>query len=222
MINVDSSPRERLRPGLYVITPDFLHASGVYERVACVLRCGITALQYRSKTLPYAERIVIAKTLQNLCRQTGTPLIVNDDIDLALEINAEGVHLGRDDQDYRSLVANQNRKMIVGISSYDSLELAREGAAAGVDYVAFGSFFPSSTKPNAARAQRDLLIAAKQEFQVPIVAIGGITPHNASTLLDAGADILAVINSVFDQADAAAAVVEFNQLFARRNIAKYV
>jgi len=222
MINGKSSCRARLSSGLYVITPDSLNESDMYDRIACVLRCGITALQYRSKTLPYAERAVTAKTLQKLCRQTGTPLIINDDIELALAIGAEGVHLGRHDQDYRPLVASQSRKMIVGISCYDSLELAREGVAAGVDYVAFGSFFPSSTKPNTARAQRDLLIAAKQELRVPIVAIGGITPQNAPSLLDAGANILAAISSVFGQADVAAAVIEFNQLFVRKNISKYV
>ncbi|MSR15293.1 MAG: thiamine phosphate synthase [Gammaproteobacteria bacterium] len=217
MNTIDHSSRARLRPGIYAITPEYFSDNlDFYKKVETLLRCGISALQYRAKDLPFGKRLIAANRFQALCRESKTPFIVNDDIELALACAADGVHLGQHDPDYRSLVSSKHRSLRVGISCYNSLERARDGAAAGVDYVAFGSFFPSSTKPNAVIAKPELLSAAKREFELPIVAIGGITPQNAVALLDAGADLLAVVQGVFTSPDVAATMTEFNQLFATR------
>ena len=182
--------------GLYVITREHADSrDAVLTEVAAAIRGGATVVQYRAKTPrdPVGE----ASALLDLCRSAAIPLIVNDDVNLAALIGADGVHLGKEDGSLATARERLGADAIIGVSCYDSLERALDAAEAGADYVAFGRFFPSATKPNAPCAQLDTLRAARDALPIPIVAIGGITTGNGQSLLDAGADLLAVIEGVF-------------------------
>jgi len=196
--------------GLYVITdgprPDLL------EVVAQALAGGARVLQYRDKTTDPLRRLDEARALRALCSARQVPMIVNDDVALARAAGAAGVHLGEEDGDVAAARAVLGEDAIIGVSCYDSLERARELAAAGADYIAFGAFFPSPTKPHARRASFDLL-RQSAALGVPRVAIGGITPDNGGSLIDAGADYLAVISAVFGDPDVQGAAKRFAQLF---------
>lgn len=198
-------------PGLYAITdgprPDLLDA------VAQALDGGAKLVQYRDKTNDEARRLAEARALRQLCTAHGVPLIINDDVRLAAAIDADGVHLGEHDPAPAAARAMLGEGAIVGVSCYDSLERARLLAAAGADYVAFGAFFSSSTKPLARRAPPELL-RQSAALGVPRVAIGGITPDNASALVDAGADFLAVISALFGAADVRAQAQRFASLYS--------
>lgn len=199
------------RRGLYLLTPDLADTGQLLTRVGDVLADAVL-LQYRNKTADAALRREQATALLALCRRHGVPLIVNDDAALAADIGADGVHLGEDDEDVSAVRAWLGRGALIGASCYDSLERAQRVADAGADYVAFGAFFPSPTKPHARRATPDLLRAAAA-LRLPRVAIGGITPDNASSLIDAGADLIAVVSGVFDAADPAAAAHAYRDCF---------
>jgi thiamine-phosphate pyrophosphorylase len=190
--------------GLYAITPDDI------GRVAAAVASGaLCALQYRSKFADAARRRTEAQALALLCRRHGVPLIINDDLELALEVGAEGLHLGIEDGDLAAARARLPGR-ILGASCYDRLELARRAVAAGADYVAFGSVFASPTKPGAVRAPLALF---RHELGVPKVAIGGIAVENAPQLVAAGADAVAVISDLFDAADIAARAREYAKVF---------
>lgn len=196
--------------GLYVITdgprPDLLAVA----RQA--LEGGARLMQYRDKTADPARRKQEASALVELCREFGVPMIVNDDVALAQAAGAGGVHLGEDDGEVAAARATLGTQAIIGVSCYNSIERARAMAAAGADYIAFGAFFSSPTKPNTVRAPMDLL-RQSAALGVPRVAIGGITPDNAESLIDAGADYLAVVSAVFGAADVRAAARHFADLF---------
>jgi thiamine-phosphate pyrophosphorylase len=170
-------------------------------------------VQYRDKSNDAARRREEAAALAALCRLRGVTLIVNDDVELAAEVGADGVHLGRDD----AAVATARRRLgeaaLIGVSCYARFELAVAAAAAGADYVAFGRFFPSATKPDAVHAETGLLRRARRELGLPVVAIGGITPENGGALIAAGADMLAVVRAVFAAADVRAAAAALARLF---------
>jgi thiamine-phosphate pyrophosphorylase len=207
------TPAARLsRRGLYLITPDAHDTHQLLQQVEVALSAGVALLQYRNKLGPDALRAEQAAALRALCTLHATPLIVNDDVELAQRVRADGVHLGEHDLDPAAARVRLGPQAIVGVSCYDDLQRAERGAAAGADYLAFGAFFPSATKPQARRAGLDLLAAAAR-FGLPRVAIGGITADNARPLIDAGADLLAVISDVFDAPDIAAAVVRYAPLF---------
>ena len=192
----------RLR-GLYAITPD---TTDVVTKVRRALEGGIALLQYRRKRRDFDE----AREIAALAKSFGVPLIVNDDVELALEIGAQGAHLGRDDGD---LGAARRRLAgrILGASCYDDAERARRAIDAGADYVAFGSVFASSTKPQAVRAPLALFAI---DLGVPLCAIGGITVHNAPQAIAAGADLLAVLSDLFDAPDIPARAAQYRRLFA--------
>jgi len=191
--------------GLYAITPEDI------GRVADAVASGaLCALQYRNKFAPAARRIGEARALAQLCRRHGVPLIINDDLELALEVGAEGLHLGIEDGDLAAARARLPGR-ILGASCYDRLELARRAVAAGADYVAFGSVFASPTKPGAVRAPLALF---GHDLGVPKVAIGGITAQNAPQLVAAGADAVAVLSDLFDAPDVAARAREYAKVFA--------
>jgi thiamine-phosphate pyrophosphorylase len=191
--------------GLYAITPDDI------GRVAAAVASGaLCALQYRSKFADAARRRTEAQALALLCRRHGVPLIINDDLELALEVGAEGLHLGIEDGDLAAARARLPGR-ILGASCYDRLELARRAVAAGADYVAFGSVFASPTKPGAVRAPLALF---GHDLGVPKVAIGGITAQNAPQLVAAGADAVAVLSDLFDAPDVAARAREYAKVFA--------
>ena len=199
--------------GVYAITPETADTGRLLAQVEAVLAGGVAAVQYRDKSGDIARRHEQASELAALCRRFNVPLIVNDDLRLADLADADGVHLGRDDGSLREARIILGKSKFIGASCYQSLDLARAAQAAGADYVAFGSFFASPTKPAAGRADAALLHAATQTLAIPIVAIGGITPTNAPALLDAGADSLAVLSALFDAPDIRAAAHDLNQLF---------
>jgi len=189
--------------GLYAITPE---EPGMLDKVRQALEGGIALLQYRRKRRDLQE----AREIAALARRYGVPLIVNDDVELALELGAQGVHLGRDDGDL-GLARRRLPGRILGASCYNDAELARRAIGAGADYVAFGSVFASPTKPAALRAPLALFATA---LEVPLCAIGGITVHNAPQVLEAGADLLAVVSDLFDAPDIAARAAQYRRLFA--------
>lgn len=196
--------------GLYAITngprPD------LEQTVRAALAGGARVVQYRDKTLDRARRSSEASSLARLCASFGVPLIINDDMDLAAECGAAGVHLGSDDADIGVALRRLGPGAIIGVSCYDSLPRARQMAAQGASYVAFGAFYPSSTKPGARVAGLDLL-RDSAELGIPRVAIGGIRPDNAPELIQAGADCVAVISALFDAADIESTARQFSKLF---------
>src|SRR5574340_1002489 len=200
--------------GLYAITPETADTGQLLAQVEAALLGGAAAVQYRDKSGDVARRHEQASELAALCRRYGAPLIVNDDLRLADLTDADGVHLGRDDASLREARIILGPRKFIGASCYQSVELAQAAQAAGADYVAFGSFFASPTKPAAPRARLDMLHSAARVVRVPIVAIGGITLANAPALLDAGADCLAVLSALFDAPDIRASAHALNQLFA--------
>ena len=194
--------------GLYAITPERVERATLRRQVAQALEGGIAMLQYRRKG---AQDVDEARELAELCRRSGVPFIVNDDLALALACGADGVHLGREDGDLAAARTKLGDKLL-GVSCYDSLAAARAAVAAGADYVAFGSVFASPTKPGAVRAPLSLFAQARL-LGVPQVAIGGITLENAPQLLAAGADGLAVISDLFDAPDIAGRARAYGKLF---------
>ena len=210
---MDSFKRARLK-GLYAITDAGLAArQGLEAQVAEALAGGASIVQYRDKSGDAGLRRRQAASLAALCRRAGALLIVNDDVELALSVGADGVHLGRDDPDPVAARKRLGQGAVIGVSCYNRFELARAARDAGADYIAFGRFFPSATKPDAVQADPALLSMARKELDLPAVAIGGITPQNGRALVDAGADMLAVVNGVFGQADIRAACRAFTRLF---------
>lgn len=200
--------------GLYAITPDLEQpSSALLAQVEAALEGGAIIVQYRRKRLTRTDALADLAALRPLCNAARALLIVNDDIDLALAAAADGVHLGRDDGDWASLATDRKRSLLLGVSCYDDLDRARTAAALGVDYVAFGSFFPSDTKPLARPCPLAVLRQARRELTVPIVAIGGISPENGASLVRAGADFLAVISGLFAQPDVAVAAARYANLF---------
>lgn len=173
-------------------------------------------LQYRDKTGDAARRLREASALKAICREFDAPLIINDDIELARASGAAGVHLGEGDSGVAAARTALGAGAIIGVSCYDSLQRARDAAAAGADYLAFGAFFPSATKPGARHAKPDLLRDARK-LGLPLVAIGGITAENGGPLIAAGADCLAAISALFGARDVRAAARQFAALFASRD-----
>lgn len=206
--------RDPLLHGLYAITdPALCPDKTLQAQVAQALAGGCRVLQYRDKRADHARRHSLAAGLAALCRRHQALLIINDDIALAREVGAQGVHLGRDDADPAAAKAQLGGQAIIGVSCYNRLDLALAAAGAGVDYIAFGRFFPSLTKPNAVQATPELLRLARASIDLPLVAIGGITPENGGPLIEAGADMLAVVHGVFGQPDIRAACRRLSELF---------
>jgi len=199
--------------GLYALTPDLLDTDELIARVTAAISGGAAAVQYRSKIASPPLRRAQALALRDLCAARGVTFIVNDDVNLAYAVDADGVHLGREDTPLASARQRLGSTAIIGASCYDSLERAAAAVAAGADYIAFGSFFPSMVKPGAARVESSLLTAAKARWSVAAVAIGGITPATAPLLIAAGADALAVITAVFGARDVEAAAKAFRDAF---------
>lgn len=205
--------------GLYALTPDLLDSDELLERVSAAIAGGAGAIQYRNKIASPPLKRAQALALRDLCAARSVTFIVNDDVNLAYGVDADGVHLGRDDTPLAHARRRLGHGAIIGASCYDSLERAAAAVAAGADYVAFGSFFPSTIKPDAVRAQPSLLTAAKARWNVTVVAVGGITAAHAPTLIDAGADALAVVSAVFGASDVRAAAKAFSDTFAAQAMA---
>ena len=204
-------PAARLR-GLYAITPPESDTAKLLARVEHCLEGGARAVQYRAKSLAESVMREQARGIAALCRARGVAFIVNDSIDLALEVGADGVHLGRDDGNARAARARIGDRLL-GVSCYDQPALARDAARDGADYVAIGSVFASGTKPGAVRAPLALLAEAKRVSGLPVVAIGGIDLSNARLAIEAGADMVAVISAIFDADDVRGAAAALAALF---------
>lgn len=211
----DSSIKPPLA-GLYALTPDDNLLPRLSALVESALKGGVKWVQYRNKIAPKPLRRAQAAELLRLTRAYGAKLIVNDDVWLAVEIGADGAHLGRDDIPGGSLRTARDAlgpHRILGVSCYDDLARAEVAVDAGADYIAIGSVFASASKPLAARASLETLAEAKKRFKVPVAAIGGITVKNAPQVLAAGADMLAVLSDLFDAMDIQKQAERFWQLF---------
>lgn len=204
--------------GLYAITPEIADTPRLLNQVQQAIDGGVTVLQYRAKTLAPALRETQAQALALLCKRQGVRLIINDDMALAHTCNAAGVHLGRDEiAMWDKEFTDSKHPLLVGVSCYDSLELALDAQRAGASYVAFGSFFPSRTKPHAVRATLPLLREARRQLEIPIVAIGGIGMDQVDALIEAGADAVAVISALFEAPDISETARQFNHHFQGRH-----
>ena len=215
-MHAGSPASEMTLRGLCAVTPDDLLLPRLSALVKAALDGGAPFVQYRNKIAPRPLRRAQAAEMLRICRAAGARLIINDDVWLAVEIGADGAHLGRGDAPGGSLLAAREAlgsKRIFGVSCYNDLALGEEAAKAGADYIAFGSMFPSRTKPGAVRAPLDLLGEAKRRFGLPVAAIGGITLNNAPELIDAGADMLAVVSDLFDAMDIKTRAEAYRQIF---------
>jgi thiamine-phosphate pyrophosphorylase len=199
--------------GLYALTPDSRNTADLLQRVRLALSGGVQVLQYRSKIADDDLRLQQALALRAVTREAGVTFIINDDAQLAAAVEADGVHLGATDGEIKTARAVLGSNKLIGVSCYNQLALARSAVKAGADYVAFGAFYISTVKPDAAVATVDLLHAARRELNVPVVAIGGIDASNGAALVTAGADALAVISAVFDAADIQLAAQNLAKLF---------
>jgi len=201
--------------GLYAIADtELLAPDRVVPAVQAAIEGGAALIQYRDKNRSLPRTIVEAA--RALCRARGALFIVNDDIELAYAVNADGVHVGRDDASIAAARGRLGRGAIVGVSCYDDLARALGAEAASCDYVAFGSFYASATKPRAARPPLSLLTQARARLRVPIVAIGGITPENGARLIRAGADALAVVAGLFQAPDITSQARRYVALFTKQ------
>lgn len=201
--------------GLYAITDAGLMPPPQFaERAEQALRNGARIIQYRDKSADQSLRRAQAALLRALSRRYQALLLINDDVELAAEIEADGVHLGRDDAAYASARQRLGQRAVIGLSCYNQWQRAVEAQALGANYVAFGRFYPSLSKPHAVPAELELLRRAKRKLRVPVAAIGGITLDNAAPLLAAGADMLAVIQGLFGTDDIGRRARDFAQLFS--------
>jgi len=203
--------------GLYAITPCDAHqplsTSQLTSIVEHAIQGGARIVQFREKNQSLEHKLQQAGALKILCQQYDVYFIINDDVDLASAVQADGVHLGRGDMSLSHARQVLGENAIIGISCYNQLQLARLAQQRGADYVAFGRFFPSLTKPEAQSVDIGLLQQARSELAIPIACIGGINADNAKLLISAGADMVAVINSVFGVPDVAKAARQISQLF---------
>ncbi|MDX1487287.1 MAG: thiamine phosphate synthase [Acidiferrobacterales bacterium] len=205
--------------GLYAVADtECIGPTRLIEAVTTAIDGGAAVVQYRDKSGNDNVREKQAAALADLCERRGTVFIVNDDVELARHVGATGVHLGRDDPPLADARRVLGSRSIIGVSCYNELERALAAANAGADYVAFGSFYPSSTKPAAVHATVGLLREARERLHIPIVAIGGITPENGGALVAAGANALAVIQGLFAHGDIREAARRYVALFAAPNL----
>jgi thiamine-phosphate pyrophosphorylase len=207
--------RRRLPCQLYLVSP--LEVGGDFpERLRSALGAGpVAAFQMRVKGIDQHKAAVLAEPLQRICESRETAFIVNDDMALAKRIGADGVHLGQGDGDPREARLLLGPSAQIGVTCHDSRHLAMEAGEAGADYVAFGAFFPTATKEVRHRPDPSILSWWSTLFEIPSVAIGGITPGNGRVMIEAGADFLAVCGAVWNHGEGpAAAVKEFAGLFA--------
>jgi len=200
--------------GLYAVTPDLDDTALLLERVEAALSGGARVLQYRNKSAGAALRQAQAQALFDVCRRYRVPLIINDHLELALALDADGLHLGDGDGSVRRARERLGPGKLLGASCYNRLDAALDAERAGADHVAFGSFFASDSKPGAVRAPLALLREAKQRLRLPVVAIGGVTLDNASQVISAGADSVAVIAALFGAPDVVFAARRFQSLFS--------
>ncbi|MBS0484621.1 MAG: thiamine phosphate synthase [Proteobacteria bacterium] len=199
--------------GLYAITPDLNHTGDLLDKTRQVLAGGAQLIQYRNKSADDALRKEQAGLLLQLCRQYRVPLIINDHIELAAALDADGVHVGRADGSIGDARRRLGRNKIVGASCYNSLDLALRAEESGADYIAFGAFFPSQTKMDTVPVSTRLVEQVKKKITVPVVGIGGIRLANAITVIQSGCDAIAVCNDLFATGNIKAQAKQYARLF---------
>ncbi|WP_394782214.1 thiamine phosphate synthase [Undibacterium sp.] len=200
--------------GLYIVTPDWDDTEKLLAATEQALLGGAAVVQYRHKFADEKLRRVQASALQQLCRRYQRPFIINDYVNLCVELNADGIHVGGTDISVAEARMRVGKHKIVGASCYGDLQLAHLAAATGASYVAFGGFYPSRVKKYAVTTSASIVTQAKQEIALPNVVIGGMTADNSQPLVAAGADMVAAISSVYMAPDPQAAAKEFVELFA--------
>lgn len=200
--------------GLYLVTPDWDDTQKMLDVTEAGLRGGAAIVQYRHKTASPELRREQASQLQTLCRRYGRPFIINDFVDLAIELDADGIHVGGTDAAVAQVRAALGPTKIVGSSCYGSMQLARDACEAGASYVAFGGFYPSRVKKYEVTTPPEIVAQAKKEIPAPNVVIGGMTQENSAPLVKQGADMVAVISSVYMADDPESAARVFAKLFA--------
>ena len=198
--------------GLYAITDSKLMGSDLISKTEQAILGGINILQYRNKTAPLEQQEQEALKLAQLCKNNNVLFLINDNVELALKVNADGVHLGQEDAPLQQAREQLGKDKIIGVTCHNKIQLAVESQKEGADYVAFGRFFKSETKPTASPAELSLISEANKYISIPIVAIGGITQETAHLLLNEGADMLAVIHAVFGQDDILSAARQFVEI----------
>jgi thiamine-phosphate pyrophosphorylase len=198
--------------GLYGVTPQEESTERLLDHVRLAIEGGASIIQYRNKRATPAQQLWQAQALRSLTRAYNVPLIINDGVALARTVDADGVHLGRDDADIAA-ARTQLPDKLLGVSCYNDLDQARAAQSQGADYVAFGAPFRSLTKPKAVHAPLSLFRQARRFLHIPIIAIGGITPENAPALVETGIDAIAVITALFGAADVKATARKFSKLF---------
>lgn len=203
--------------GIYAITDPGLMGDDFLDMAQQVINSGVQVLQYRNKAASFDRQLLEAKHLCQLCQDNNVVFLVNDHLDLAIQVDADGVHLGQGDTPLETAREKLGSDKIIGITCHDSLKLATEAENQGADYIAFGRFYPSQTKPGASPAMPGIISQAKQLLNIPVAAIGGITPQNVAPLLEQGADMIAVIHGIFGQADPGQAVSEYQAVFSKFN-----
>jgi thiamine-phosphate pyrophosphorylase len=213
--NLQMTPARALpQQGLYAITDcRNLTTTQLLHKTEQILQAGAAMLQYRNKDADAAVKLSQAGSLQKLCAQYGIPFIINDEPGLARMLEADGVHLGREDMTCKEARKMLGPKSIIGISCYNEIERAKTAAAEGASYIALGAFFRTRTKPDAIRVEPELISRTKRIVRRPVVAIGGITPDNGTALLEAGADFLAVCSGLYLAADTCNVAQNYMALF---------
>lgn len=205
-----------LPQGVYAITDEALLPPDIFmDRIQAALEGGVSVLQYRNKKGDASLRRQQCRQLRTLCDRYDTRLLINDDVELCLYAGADGVHLGQGDIRLTEARAKLGTDAIIGVTCHADVELARQAQEEGASYVAFGRFFPSLTKPMAPPASPAVLRDARKDLTVPLVAIGGINAENGAALIEAGADLLAVIHYLFAFSDVTHRVRQLNSLFLR-------
>ncbi len=208
-----TKPHQSSISGLYAVTPNETDTKKLCAMVKAALQGGVRMVQYRNKVVGQSLRLRQATALLALCRTHGVPLVINDHLDLCAQIDADGLHLGAADCHLVAARRLLGANKLIGVSCYNQFDLAEKAQADGASYVAFGACFTSATKPNAVHAPLCLFEQAKQQLQVPIVAIGGITLANIKQVQQAGADMVAVVGAVFGAENIAETCQQFNSTF---------
>ena len=203
--------------GLYAITPDERNLSILKSKVESSIKGGATLVQYRSKILSKNDQKKQAEEIKKICDYYQIPLIINDDIELCSILDADGVHLGENDENLEKARFILGPEKIVGVSCYNSIDRVKISQDKGATYIALGACFQSATKPNAPIASADLIALVLKNFQVPLVAIGGITLENIDLIIKEGVECCAVINSLFKSQDIEGTAKQFSSHLEKRN-----
>lgn len=214
MSKASCAHKDKLK-GLYAITDENLIAEETFsESIESALLGGVSIVQYRDKSADQKKRLQQAKAIRALCTQYQATCIINDDIELAKTVNADGIHLGKDDTELSYARQVLGEDAIIGISCYNDIDLAIDAEKNSADYVAFGTMFSSPTKPDAVCATPEMISRAKQQLSIPVCAIGGITGENIQQLIQHQADMAAVISSLFSADDIKTTANNLSQYFS--------